>query len=60
MDCEELQTEIERREEADGTTRQGALRDLLTDLRVVSDTMGLDFDMAIEGSLDVYNEEKEE
>jgi len=41
----------------EGTGRQQALRDVLTDLRHVADSEGLDFDGAVVGSADVYMEE---
>ena len=42
-----------------GTDEQGALRDILTDFRHISDAYGLDVDKACEGSLEVYEEEVE-
>jgi hypothetical protein len=42
----------------EGTEPQGALRDLLTDLRHVSDHLKLDYHSAEEGAYDVYLEEK--
>lgn len=42
----------------EGTDSQSALRDLLTDLRHVIDHMKLDIVMAMDGSYDVYLEEK--
>ena len=45
---------------ADGSTLQSALRDILTDLRHVAETIDLDFDLAIEGSEEVYHEEMED
>jgi protocatechuate 3,4-dioxygenase beta subunit len=44
---------------AKGIEEQSALRDLLTDLRHVADDLNLDFDFALEGSREVYIEEKE-
>ena len=46
--------------EAEGTTKQCALRDLLTDVRHYSDAHGLDFFKALDGSYDVYCEERRE
>ena len=40
-----------------GTEHQFALRDILTDLPHVSDHMELDWDLALQGSLEVYCEE---
>lgn len=42
-----------------GTDYQGALRDVLTDLRHVARKLELDFDFAIEGSAEVEEEENE-
>ena len=36
---------------------QSALRDMLTDLRHIAHERGLDFDMAVEGSGEVFYEE---
>ena len=41
----------------EGTDEQGAMRDMLTDLRHVSETYGVDFDKAVEGSGKVAEEE---
>ena len=38
---------------------QCAYRDLLTDMRHVADILGVDFNFALEGSLEVYEQEKE-
>ena len=46
--------------EAEGTTKQCALRDLLTDLRHYSDANDLDFFKALDGSYEVYCEERQE
>lgn len=43
---------------AHGAEPQPALRDLLTDLRHIAAERGLDIDTAIDGSCDVYHEEK--
>jgi hypothetical protein len=59
MGPEELEKAVREVAESEGTCLQGAIRDILTDLRVVADTLGLDFDMAIEGSLEVYHLEQE-
>jgi hypothetical protein len=42
----------------EGTTEQCALRDLLTDVRHVVDELGLDLHEALDGSYQVYLEEK--
>jgi hypothetical protein len=60
MNCAKLEQKIKEFARVNGTTNQGALRDFLTDLRTVADTLGVDFNIAVEGSLDVYNEELEE
>ena len=44
----------------EGTEEQFALRDLLTDLRHTADAMGLDFEVALAGSLEVYEEENDD
>lgn len=44
----------------EGTDMQGAIRDVMTDLRHVSDKLQLDFHMAEDGSYEVYLEEKVE
>jgi hypothetical protein len=46
--------------EAEGTTKQCALRDLLTDVRHYSDAHDLDFFKALDGSYEVYCEERRE
>lgn len=51
---------IEEYAEEEGTNEQGALRDILTDLRHIADDKDLDFDFAGVGSEEVYNEELEE
>jgi len=43
----------------EGTSKQSALRDVLTDLRHIADREGLDFDLAVEGSAEVHAEERE-
>ena len=43
----------------EGTTEQCSLRDLLTDLRHVAKKMNLDFDFAVEGSLEVFEIEQD-
>ena len=45
---------------AEGATKQCALRDLLTDIRHLSDANGLDFFKALDGSYEVYCEERSE
>lgn len=42
--------------QSQGTNYQGALRDLLTDLRHVAVSMELDFSQALEGSEEVFEE----
>ncbi len=42
----------------EGTEHQQALRDLLTDIRHAADTLGLDMHQALDGSYDVYLEER--
>lgn len=39
---------------------QSAFRDLLTDMRHVADHLGVDFFFAIDGSYEVYLEEKDQ
>ena len=41
------------------TSEQSALRDILTDLRHYANANGLDFDFAVDGSLEVCEEEDE-
>lgn len=41
-----------------GTDVQSALRDLITDLRHVADVYNLDFHKALDGSYEVYLEER--
>jgi hypothetical protein len=43
---------------ADGVGKQTAIRDLLTDIRHYCDAKRLDFDAALEGSYDVYCDER--
>lgn len=43
-----------------GTDFQCSLRDILTDLRLLADLVGIDFDKANEGSAEVYAEEEKE
>lgn len=43
-----------------GDNEQSTLRDLLTDIRHFSDIHDLDFHKALDGSYEVYLEEKEE
>lgn len=44
----------------EGTTKQSALRDILTDLRHAAEELELDFDFAVEGSGEVFLIEKDE
>jgi hypothetical protein len=46
--------------QAEGTTLQAALRDVLTDLRHVAVVRKLDFDLAEEGAVQVFQEELDE
>ncbi len=55
-----LKQMIERWADNEGTTYQGALRDLLTDMRHIAEEVGLDFDAAVDGSADVFDEEHKE
>lgn len=43
----------------EGITKQSALRDALTDFRHYADDENLNFDQALSGSEEVYQEEKE-
>ena len=45
--------------EAEGTTLQSALRDVLTDLRHIAIARNLDFDFADAGAVQVFEEEEE-
>jgi len=49
-----------KRYAAEGATKQCALRDLLTDIRHLSDANELDFFQALDGSYEVYCEERQE
>lgn len=44
--------------ERETTEKQCAMRDLLTDLRHAADHLGLDFDDAVVGSGEVFEEER--
>ena len=44
--------------ETDGVDEQSAIRDLLTDIRHYCDAKGLDFYAALDGSYDVYCDER--
>jgi hypothetical protein len=46
--------------QAEGTTLQAALRDVLTDLRHIAVTRNLDFDLAEAGAVQVFDEEQNE
>jgi len=46
--------------EREDTERQEAMRDLLTDIRHAADHLGLDFDDAVVGSGEVFENEVEE
>lgn len=54
---EELKSLIQKIAEKEGCPPQAALRDLLTDLRHIATDLDLDFDFAVEGSVEVYAEE---
>jgi hypothetical protein len=54
MTSMDLKKMIQKVARVEGTSDQFALRDILTDLRHVCDDMGLDFDMAVEGSEEVH------
>jgi hypothetical protein len=53
-----LRTLLATYKKQEGTTDQGALRDSLTDLRHLADEQGLDFFKALDGSYEVYLQEK--
>ena len=53
-------TAVIERYEADGVSKQAAVRDLLTDLRHYCQAKRLDFYQALDGSYDVYSEERYE
>jgi hypothetical protein len=44
--------------QAEGTTLQAALRDVLTNLRHIAVARSLDFDQAEEGAVQVFDEEQ--
>ena len=46
--------------QAEGTSLQSALRDVLTDLRHIAVAKNLDFDFADQGAVEVFEEEQEE
>lgn len=46
--------------EAEGTTLQSALRDVLTDLRHIAAARNLDFDFAAAGAVRGFEEEQEQ
>jgi len=52
-----LTTQVKMVSAIEGTTYQSAFRDVLTDLRYVADNLGLDFDLAVDGSAYVHFEE---
>ncbi len=54
-----LITLIQTHAQDQGTDFAGAFRDCLTDLRHIADTYAVDFDRAVDGSGEVYEEEKE-
>ena len=54
-----LEATIEKYGTAGDTCTESAIRDLLTDLRFYCDQHEIDFDFSLEGSLDVYLEEKD-
>ena len=55
-----LKSNIQFIAQHEGTTEQFALRDILTDLRHAANNMGLDFDVAVEGSSEVFAVESTE
>ena len=55
----ELQALIKQVEKSEGTTQQGAIRDILTDLFHECDDLGLDADAIIESAFKVVDEENE-
>jgi hypothetical protein len=55
-----LINQINAIEVVEGTNKQGALRDILTDLRHIAEDEGLDIYEAIRGSLEVFLVEREE
>jgi len=54
-----LKSVVEEYDDREGCGRQSALRDLLTDLRHLADDLGLDIHAALDGSYEVYLEERE-
>lgn len=57
---EKLDTLIAELAQAEGTTLQAALRDVLTDLRHFAVAKNLDFDVAEQSAAEVFQEEQEE
>lgn len=57
---EKLDTLIAELANAEGTTLQSALRDVLTDLRHIAVAKNLDFELADQGAVQVFEEEQEE
>jgi sulfur carrier protein ThiS len=57
---EKLDNLIAQLAQAEGTTLQAALRDVLTDLRHIAVAKNLDFDLAEEGAVRVFQEEQGE
>lgn len=55
-----LKRMMDRYAKVEGCEPQAALRDLLTDLRHLSDELNLDFHSAMNGSYEVYLEERAE
>ena len=51
---------IVQRYETEGATKQAAIRDLLTDIRHYCEAKRLDFYAAVDGSYDVYCDERQE
>ena len=49
---------ISRRARMDGTDCSGAIRDLLTDIRHLCDSKGIDFHERLDASYEVYLEER--
>ena len=53
-----IETMLATYKKSQGTDDHGALRDALTDLRHIADEQKLDFFKALDGSYEVYLEEK--
>jgi hypothetical protein len=53
-----IKTILKEQQEDEGCDKQAALRDILTDIRHLCDEFALDFYEALNGSYEVYLEEK--